>query len=487
MLVETLTNPMESNEAPAPTPVVLTDEEGNRLLGEQWTEPGQNFDLGAALLPTASVEGLGSSHTHVIVATDDGNHLLFRRRPDGGLDIASTRLASSGKPPRRDVEPDMLQGVNITVGKPLALNAPTGSSRMKTKGSVVTVTAFNTTTQENVPQDAAGIESDIVQVFGKAMKKSRNRTHEKKGSPEIVPATIALGLDAVELSQFRENPVEALAHDRLNLFSIGSDESLPSAEREQKLSEAIDVYFEKIVALDGLIHETGDSAMNGVPEYIPDGFMELGTIASLKPSERYNREINLIDKRAMLARYKNLFMKVYAMNPTGISQERIDLTVAHMVAREVFTTLPYARDDSYKPTERGGILKLSETKTGVCQQQALTSQVLLQAFGIEARLSKNAVAGADEIAKKGPEAAYGGDHVSNFIKIGEKWYVFDATNHNTDLSNGSAKFAAGIFEIPEAPDPTRKQEFVLHTNRGLRKYTTRQEMYWAVKRLPSVA
>jgi hypothetical protein len=486
MLVETRAVPIESNDIPAPIPVVLTDEKGKKHPGEQWAEPGQVFNLGAALLPTESGGNIKSPHTHVVIETADGNHLLFRRKPDGSLDIASTQLASSGNP-RRDIEPSMLEGVEIEVGKPFALKPSPEGERLKTRESVVAVTAFNT----EGTQGANGVESDLVQVFGRAMHQARQGAPgDRSGeltTPELPRATTVLGVGAVELSQFHDNPVEALAHDRLNLFSISTDESLPPAERKQKLNEAVDEYFDKIIALDSLIPETGDTAQKGVPEYIPNGFMELGTLDSLNPSERYNREINFVDKRAMLGRYKELFMRVYSMNPTGTPQERVDMTIAHMVAKEIFTKLPYARDDSYKPAERGGVLKLSETKTGLCQQQALTSQVLLQAFGIEARLSKNAVAGADEIAKKGPEAAYGGDHVSNFIKIGEKWYVFDATNHNTDLSNGPGKFAAGIFEIPEAPDPTRKQEFVLHTNRGLRKYTTRQEMYWAVKRLPAVA
>ncbi len=484
MFVEAPATPLELHEVPAPMPVLLTDEKGRQHPGEQWAKPGQTLNLEASLIPVGET---ASPHTHVFIETEGGNHLLFRRRPDGGLDIASTQLASTDNP-RRDIEPSMLKGVRIQVGEPLTLGQSSEGKRLGTKEPVVAMTAFNA---ELPSPDRDGVKSDVIQVFGQAMRESREgklgNGADSLTSPETSSATTTLGVDAVELLQFHENPVEALAHDRLNLFSISSSASLSPSERQQKLSEAIDTYFDKIVALDSLIGETGNTVQHGIPEYIPDGFMELGTVDSLNPSERYNREINFVDKRAVLARYKDLFTKVYAMNPAGISQERIDMTIAHMVAKEIHFKLPYARDDSYKPAVRGGILKLSEAKAGVCQQQALTSQVLLQAFGIEARLSKNAVAGADEIAKKGTEAAYGGDHVSNFVKIGEKWYVFDATNHNTDLSNGSGKFAAGIFEIPEAPDPTRKQIFVLATNRGPRKYTTRQEVYWAVKRQPAAA
>lgn len=492
MQIESL--PQQLNQIPAPEQVVLTDEKGQQRVGHEYTEPGQTIAVGDQMRASEPDSEDSKRATHVFIETDDGQQLLIRQNSEDRYDIASTRLASKENP-RRDIDSSLLAGVTAKVGEPLVLGSdPQTGRQLRTKGAITRVTTLNMLEapleEDNVLRVNGDTQRDSVQSFGSAMRAAQQGNQENGevvATQEAIEAVTHLGRNVIDLEQFRDNPVEALTQDRKDLFTIGQDESLSQTERQTKLSEALDAYFDKIIALDSLIEDTGDTAKSGIPEYVPDGFMELGTLDSLKPSERYNREINYVDKRAMLARYKDVFTKVYSRNPNGIPQEKIDMTIAHKVAEAVYFGIPYARDDSYKPAERGGVLKMSELQSGICQQQALTSQVLLQAFGIEARLSKNSVAGADEIARVGAEKAYGGDHVSNFMKIGDKWYVFDATNHNSPPSENARKFVPGIFELSEAPDPARKQEFVLDTNLGPRKYTTRQNMYWAKKLLPAAA
>lgn len=116
-----------------------------------------------------------------------------------------------------------------------------------------------------------------------------------------------------------------------------------------------------------------------------------------------------------------------------------------------------------------------EHKLMVCRHHALVTQTLLQAFGIESRLMKSNVT-FDQ--KKEPALE---PHANNLVRIGNKWYLLDATAPEP-LPNGKSKVF--MKDIPERSVNLNAQTYMWRlqeTDGSTRIYRSRSNMNYRIR------
>lgn len=278
---------------------------------------------------------------------------------------------------------------------------------------------------------------------------------------------------------FAQDPFAFLRQESRRMFR---DVRVVRASEAQR-GDVLDEYFRKIESLDRAnFSDMQGRVCAGVPQgYLPDGFIDMGAVSSLSPPERYGRLLNYVDTYKILQRHRALFDFVFNnIDPNDSRGEDNEISYQQLiisnVAREIAMTLPYGEPIA---TERGGILPISALNTAECQQHALTAQVLLQAFGIRSRLSKNFYATQKEMDSYGPSYC-GGDHVSNVITIDgpeERVYMFDSTNPQVGRQG---EWMFGLFRMNQR---SHDGGWLVTTQVGtLRKYTERNNMFWTIRR-----
>ena len=251
---------------------------------------------------------------------------------------------------------------------------------------------------------------------------------------------------------------------------------LDEAEKDKRLDD----YFRVMESFDRATFPDMEGNVDlGVPQgYLPDGFIDLGTDSNQNPGERYGRPMNYVDTYNTLHRHKALFAYLFAnLDPSDINGEadeiRYQQIIISNVALEIASTMPTGEPVQ---AERGGILPISSVVEARCQQHALTAQVLLQAFGVHVRLSKNYLAGQEDINEAGL-GFLGGNHVSNVVSMLGRQYMLDTT---TPQTNNQGEWMFGLFRMDQQlPDGS----WLVKEQRGdQRKYLERNNMYWTIQR-----
>lgn len=279
---------------------------------------------------------------------------------------------------------------------------------------------------------------------------------------------------------FAQDPFEVLRTESSRLYNVYQDPDLDEVEKSAQL----DSYFRTIESLDRATFPNLDGEVKeGVPKgYIPDGFVDMGSVSSLDPDERYDRAMNYVDTYNTLREHKAVFESVFSnlkINEiTGEHKEtRFQQAIMANIAAEISMTMPYGQTE---PTQRGGILPVSNATPAVCQQHALVAQVLQQAFGVRSRISKNYLA-LEAALKMHGDDYWGEDHVSNVVTINdngeEKMYVYDTT-HPQYSKDG--KWSQGLFRMLNQTEDG--SWLVTELNGDRRKYKERDNMYWTIQR-----
>lgn len=279
---------------------------------------------------------------------------------------------------------------------------------------------------------------------------------------------------------FAEDPFAVLTQQSRILYDVYHDPLIDETEKSKRLDE----YFRNIEALDRATFPDTASVEKGVPSgYIPDGFIDMGAMSSLDPSQRYGRPMNYVDTYNILRRHKAVFEYMFAnahpdmFGETEDGNIRYQQLLLYNIAYEIDKSMPHGEPIS---VERGGILPVSAASVAKCQQSALTAQVLAQAFGVRLRLSKNYLADQESMSKFGQDYL-GGDHVSNVVDTQGKVYMYDTFNPQVG-KNGEWTF--GLFRMDQQlPDGSW---LVTEQNGDRRKYLERNDMYWIIRH-PSVA
>lgn len=94
---------------------------------------------------------------------------------------------------------------------------------------------------------------------------------------------------------FAKDPKESLAWARESLFNIYFDERLRKSERSRRLSRYLEAYNSLNLKLDHSAFPATErgKVFSGVPDYIPDGFVDMGGEGTLNPNLRMREQMIL--------------------------------------------------------------------------------------------------------------------------------------------------------------------------------------------------
>lgn len=286
------------------------------------------------------------------------------------------------------------------------------------------------------------------------------------------------GEDFLQLAAKIENdPKEVFAFGRLNLFGIMNDPNLPVEERPSRTKRYVDAYLDLLVKLDQAAFSPtpGDEVMSGVPSYVMDGLSDLGSDGNTVDRLRSREKIR-VDKKELFEKSKDLFYNIFTYDiPKNRTQDQIKKWIIKNVGAHVSRNMPYDFDDKGIQEWGGrsiGLHESIEKKLAQCRHQALASQVLLQAMGIESRLVKSDVDYGDG---KGF-----GPHVNNIVRVEGRWYLFDSTAPERDNNN---EWKDCMWPIPDENIDLASNRYVWEIQVGDRKrtYKSRNNMYWRIR------
>jgi hypothetical protein len=127
-----------------------------------------------------------------------------------------------------------------------------------------------------------------------------------------------------------------------------------------------------------------------VPEYIPNGLVDMGSDSTFDAARR-SREKILVDKKIIFEQSKKLFYDIFSKDLSKLDNGKIKNYFILRIAAFVHKEMPYSHENTKPFLNAKKSVPLSESfkrKLAVCRHHALYSQVLMQSFGITSRLLK---------------------------------------------------------------------------------------------------
>lgn len=293
---------------------------------------------------------------------------------------------------------------------------------------------------------------DYISGQTKTLKKTLQSEQEKK--------------DLVSL--FSQDPKETLAYCRQALQHIAKDTRLTDVQRLDRVKRYVNQYLDLILKLDaeGFDHHA-DTVYWGIPDYIPDWFVDMWSDKRLATDQRSDREKIVVDKRKIFRDASNLLSSI--LSQPWISKKNIVDRLYYYIAKK-----PYSHNVSNRWLW-GWSIRLHDVDQNnemVCRHKALLFQVLAQACGITSKLLKCNV----QFWEGGPWA-----HVANLIRVDYKWYIVDVTNPITG-ADGQVRYA--ITPIPEKDIDLNKYKYQWTVEKNIaqpRKYISRNNMYYQTR------
>ena len=219
------------------------------------------------------------------------------------------------------------------------------------------------------------------------------------------------------IKQFTQTPALFHAYCRNNILRLVDDPQLTPQQREGYIQTFLDAYIDLIIQLDHAVFKPSDEVVKGIPPYIPDGLSDMGGNPNL--TNRDGREKIRIRKDKIYAQHRDLINRVFSevMNSEDIVIE----TAKHVFGKREYTLRPARQilpDHMLHVTV--DLDAMNDKKVGVCRQDALNFQVLMQLFGFDVKLFKCTLGGPT------------GSHATNLVRIKKQWYLIDVTNPDSD-------------------------------------------------------
>ncbi|OGL34534.1 hypothetical protein A3F65_02735 [Candidatus Saccharibacteria bacterium RIFCSPHIGHO2_12_FULL_47_16b] len=271
------------------------------------------------------------------------------------------------------------------------------------------------------------------------------------------------------IPEYAHDPKESLAWARESLFAISHDSRLTKAEKDERLDRYLDAYLSLTLKLDHVAFPPNrEGEINkGVPDYLPDGFVDMGGQA-MRYAPHRDREMIKVDKAGIFKKYRPRLKNLFSHDFSGDSSHDKKSKMLNYLAQTVAYDLPHVGD-----IELGGdMVKLHELPDGVCRHQALTFQVLAQAMGLKTRLLKV------NVSQNGNSF---GRHAANMARIDGEWYVVDVSISDHVERDGKKIWAPGVLKVDRPP---RKDEPITYKgkqNSGLEvEYEAHDSMFWFI-------
>lgn len=282
------------------------------------------------------------------------------------------------------------------------------------------------------------------------------------------------------LNLFEKDPKDVTAILRWALIALYRDTKISlDFLKTDRLERYLQASLTLQVRMDRAIFKADDAVKAGVPEYIPDGLSDMGSDPEIDPLKREREKIR-VDKAKIFSRYSGrllqLFMAISESNEDPNSTNLKGFMV-EFVSQAVYEELPY---DRFQLAGLKGVLLgqsininyVAEHRLAVCRHQALETQVLLQALGINCQLLKCKV-----------EFFPGrrGAHVANLVRLNGTWYLLDVTNPDFQANTPKVflREIKGLDKNPYLDDKDHVWE--LGSDIGLRKYILRRNMFYRIR------
>lgn len=267
------------------------------------------------------------------------------------------------------------------------------------------------------------------------------------------------------VNAFRDDPKESLAYARESLFAVGADKNLDEATKEELVDEYLDAYFDLTIRLDRAAFPNTNQVNQGVPEYLPDGFIDMGSSHVIDPRHR-SREQLWVDKHEVLTANKDLLKRLFLQMPEGLSVTQRKQSIVQFLALQVHAQM---RQGDFVDEPAGDKMKLSVVSEGICRHQSMLFQVLAQAMGVQSRLMKCSLDGTR--------------HVANAVRIDGAWRLIDVANPDySKLPNGGTKWEFSPLKI-NAPKPGEVEQYdvIMPQSGEKRLYTTHNRSFWRIE------
>lgn len=266
---------------------------------------------------------------------------------------------------------------------------------------------------------------------------------------------------------FRDDPKESLAYARETLFALAGDRNLDKDTKDKMVDEYLDAYFDLTIRLDHAAFPETDRVNRGVPEYIPDGYIDMGSNHVVDPAAR-SREQIWVDKRAIFADNKDALKHLLTEMPQDFDTTTRKQAIVKYLSQVVYAKLRTGSDFVDNPT--GDKIKLSEIQEGICRHQSMLFQVLTQAMGVQSRLVKCSLNGTR--------------HVANTIRIDGNWYLMDVANPDySKRPDGNTEWSMGLVKVDAPPrlGEIKQYDVTFKKSGEKRLYTTHDRSHWRIE------
>lgn len=287
-----------------------------------------------------------------------------------------------------------------------------------------------------------------------------------RGGDRIFPSSISHTDPTVLYERFRKDPKTSLAFMRDNLFAVAHDKKVSEHTRHDRLSRYLDSYTSLTVKLDRAVFSDDGTVHEGVPDYIPDGLIDMGQDRNIDPRYR-NREQILIDKAAIYTKYKKTLMDIFSSDIEGVSNSTMKGQIVTRLLLEVFREMPYNHQFDSRENN-ADVMPLHQLDNGVCRHIALTYQALAQACGLTSRLVKCHV---NNVA-----------HSMSATRINGLWFITDPTIPDyTTRPDGTKEWRPGVHRLGyEEPKPGDAYTVQARHSGAITHVVLRDNMYWRI-------
>lgn len=269
---------------------------------------------------------------------------------------------------------------------------------------------------------------------------------------------------------YRKHPTEFSAYCRLNILNLFNDENLDEKSKLKRMGRYLDNYFDLICQLDKEAFPHDEKKVyNFVPEYLPDGYSDMGSNPEVDEEKRNKREKIYLNKAAVLKQSRQFLGNLFYNN----IYKKED--IVEEISAWIYRNMPYDYKD-YGDKFGGKSIRIDKLfdpndSKSVCRHHALYTQVLNQTMGITSRMLKcNFYLNGKNL----------GPHASNLVRLNYQWYLLDTTNPFVKKDGTGEVY---LRKIPETNIDLNNNIYSWEFQDGddHRKYVSRNNMYFRIK------
>jgi len=270
------------------------------------------------------------------------------------------------------------------------------------------------------------------------------------------------------LKKFYDDPKTVLAYCRSTLKRIASDTKLSDTEKKERSERYIGQYLDFIIQLDkeAFVHDP-KKIYDWIPDYIPDGFVDMWSDYRLDTNFRNNREKIIVRKNDIFWKERELLYKI--LSSPSMSKKDMISHIFYEVSKKEYN---HNVAKNWLWWKSINLDKIIDDDLLVCRHKALLFQILAQACWFTSRLLKCDVFFPPNT--KGP-------HAANLIRLDNKRYLLDATIWTITTNENKKKYC--IVPIPqnEIDLNTHKYDREIETNNKKLEYTSRNNLFYQIR------